>query len=151
MLRLAQTVHLSCIEINMIPGGPKRTFTWPIHLRVPSATPKMISIPIALHHKPCTYLVLKLAQSPKRPKRASIWPVSPRSSIVCAQNMHPSCVETNTISKQTKTNFHLTHVTMEVYRVWPKRFSCPWYIRGKPCTYPTLTLTPSPCGPKASF
>jgi hypothetical protein len=55
--------------------------------------------------------------------------------------MHLSCVEINTISKWTKWSFHLTHNTLEVHRVWPKRLLCPWYIWRKPCTYLTPRLT----------
>jgi hypothetical protein len=37
------------------------------------------------HRKPCTYLASKLALSPNRPKRASSWALSPRSTIGCMQ------------------------------------------------------------------
>jgi hypothetical protein len=67
--------------------------------------------------KPCTYLVSRLALSPKRPKRASIWPTLSWSSIGCTENdskfmvrpserMHLHCAEINTISKWTKRSFH---------------------------------------------
>jgi hypothetical protein len=36
--------------------------------------------------KLCTYLALKQTLSPNRPKRASIWASSPRSTIQCIQN-----------------------------------------------------------------
>jgi hypothetical protein len=56
--------------------------------------------------------------------------------IVClAQTMHLSCADTNTISKWTKTRFHVTHVTLEFHRVCPKWFLRLWYVRHKPCTY----------------
>jgi hypothetical protein len=37
---------------------------------------------LRVQRKPCTYLVSRLALSPKRPNWASIWPTSPRSSII---------------------------------------------------------------------
>jgi hypothetical protein len=36
--------------------------------------------------KPCTYLASRLALSPNRPKWASTWVSSPRSTIRCIQN-----------------------------------------------------------------
>jgi hypothetical protein len=41
------------------------------------------------------------------------------------QTVHLSCVKINTISKQTKSNFHFTHVTMELHRVRPKAIGMP--------------------------
>jgi hypothetical protein len=61
-----------------------------------------------------------------------------------AQTMHLPCAETNTISKQTETSFHLTYIYHEYHRVFPKWFPCPWYIRRKLCTYLALRLTLSP-------
>jgi hypothetical protein len=67
------------------------------------------------------------------------------------QTVHQSCVEINTISKRTQMSFHLTHITLEVHRVRPKRFLCPWYIQRKPCTYLAPRLTACPRGPKQAF
>jgi hypothetical protein len=39
-----------------------------------------------------------------------------------AQSHATILVENNSISEQTKMSFHLTHITMEVHRVQPKRF-----------------------------
>jgi hypothetical protein len=61
-----------------------------------------------------------------------------------AQTVQQSYVEINTISKRTQMSFHLTHITLEVHRVWPKIFLCSWYIQRKPCTYVVLRLTLSP-------
>jgi hypothetical protein len=36
------------------------------------------------------------------------------------ETMNLSCTDTNTISKQTETRFHMTHVTDEFHRVRPK-------------------------------
>jgi hypothetical protein len=64
--------------------------------------------------------------------------------MVCSvQTMHLSCIETNTISKRTKTSFHLTNVTKKSHQVCLKRFPCPWYIRYKlyTCLAPRLILS----------
>ena len=39
------------------------------------------------------------------------------------QTVHLSCAKTNTISKQTKTSFHLTYITLEYHSVVPKAIS----------------------------
>jgi hypothetical protein len=65
--------------------------------------------------------------------------------MVClAQTMYLSCIKISTISKRTKSIFHLSHITMEYLWVHPKWFLSLWYIWCKPCTYfaPTLTLSP---------
>jgi hypothetical protein len=92
--RSAQTVQLSCVKISRISKETETSF----HLT---------HITKELHHlcqqwflslwyvrsNLCTYLVPRLILSSNglkrastRPKQASIWPVSPRSSIICAQN-----------------------------------------------------------------
>jgi hypothetical protein len=125
--------------------------------------PKWIPSLLRVRLKLCSYLASRLTLSPNRPKRASIWPTSPRSSIGCTQNdfqdygmfipklfpslvhVRRSCLKNSIISKRTKMSFYLTHVTLEFHRVLPKSFPCPWYIRHKLCTYlpPRLTLSPN--------
>jgi hypothetical protein len=39
-----------------------------------------------------------------------------------AQTVHLSCTETNTISKQTETSFHLTYITCVYHQVCPNHF-----------------------------
>jgi hypothetical protein len=51
------------------------------------------------------------------------------------QTVHLSCTDTNTVYKQTKMRFHMTHVTYEFHRVHPKLFMSLWYVQCKPCTY----------------
>jgi hypothetical protein len=108
--------------------------------------------------KPCTYLASRLALSPNGLKRASTWASSPRSTIGCAktisepmvcfaQTVHLSCTNTNTVSKWTKTRFHMTNITKEVHRVQPKWFPSLWYIRRKLYTYLVLRLALCPNGP----
>jgi hypothetical protein len=68
--------------------------------------------------------------------------------MVCSvQTVHLSCNDTNTVSKRTKTRFHMTHVTHEFYRVHPKLFMSLCYVQCKPCTYPASRLALSPIGP----
>jgi hypothetical protein len=115
-----------------------------------------------IRRKPCTYLAPKLTLSQNGLKRASTWPMSPTNTIGCVkiifeplvrslQTVHPSCAETNTISKQTKISFHLTYISEEYHQVCPKPFPCPWYIRCKSCTYLALRLKLCPNGSKWAF
>jgi hypothetical protein len=113
---------------------------------------------VHIRRKPCTYLVSRLTLSPNGSKRASYGPTllvpSAMSKMifmpeVCsAQTMHLSCTETNTISKRTKTSFHLTYITYEYHPVCPKRFLCLRYIWRQPYTYLASRSTLSPNGPK---
>jgi hypothetical protein len=64
------------------------------------------------------------------------------------QTMHLFFIKITTISKRTKTSFHLSLMIMEYHRVRPKRFRGQWYVWRKPNTYLALTLTLSPNGPK---
>jgi hypothetical protein len=63
------------------------------------------------------------------------------------QTTHLSCINTNTVSKQTKTRFHTTHVTYDFHRVGPKLFMSPWQVQCKPCTYLASRLALSPNRP----
>jgi hypothetical protein len=102
----------------------------------------------------CTFVAPTLTLSPIGPKQESSWPTSPMSSIgesktiskpmVClAQTVHLSCVKINTISKWTKTSFHLSLVSLQSHRVHAKRFLSLWYVCRKSCTYLAPTLIPS--------
>jgi hypothetical protein len=104
--------------------------------------------------KPCTYLASRLALSPKGPKRASTWALSPSGIIVSrtisepmvrlAQTMHLSCTDTNTASKLKEVRLHMTHVTLVFCRVHPKWFPSLWYVQHKLCTYLKSRLALSP-------
>jgi hypothetical protein len=48
--------------------------------------PKRFPCPWYIRHKPCTYLALRLKQSPNRSKWPSTWSTSPRSAINCFKN-----------------------------------------------------------------
>jgi hypothetical protein len=55
-------------------------------LKDSSGASKMISKPTVRSAQPCTYLASRLALSPNKPKRASTWASSPRSTIGCVRN-----------------------------------------------------------------
>jgi hypothetical protein len=63
------------------------------------------------------------------------------------QTEHLSCTDANTVSEQSKTRFHTTHVTYEFHRVRPKLFMSLWYVRCKSCTYLASRLALSPNRP----
>jgi hypothetical protein len=58
------------------------------------------------------------------------------------QTVHLSWINISTVSKWTKTSFHLSLVTWEYHLVRPKWFLRLWYIWRKPCTYLAQKLTP---------
>jgi hypothetical protein len=69
----AKTVHLSDAEINTVSKRTKATIdfthvTYEFH----QVRPKLFLSLLHVQRKPCTYLLLRLAQSQKTPKRASI-------------------------------------------------------------------------------
>jgi hypothetical protein len=67
--------------------------------------------------------------------------------MVCLmQTVHLSCTDANTVSKRTKTRFHMTHVSCELHLVRPKLFMSLWYVQCKPCTYLPSRLALSPNG-----
>jgi hypothetical protein len=57
------------------------------------------------------------------------------------------CTDTSTVSKWTKTRFHMTHVTYEFHRVRPKLYIRIWLIPCNQCTYLVSRLALSPNGP----
>jgi hypothetical protein len=86
MVRLAQTVHLSCTKSNTISKRTERRFymthvTQEFH----RVCPKWFMGLWYVWCKLWIYLA-RLTLSPNAPKRDSIWPTSPRSSIRCIQN-----------------------------------------------------------------
>jgi hypothetical protein len=84
-------------------------------------------------HKPCTYLMSRLALCPNGLKQASNWASSPWSTIGCVQNDFwaygtfglnhaPMLPNTNNISERTEVRFEMTHVTSKFHQVHPKLF-----------------------------
>jgi hypothetical protein len=66
------------------------------------------------------------------------------SMVRSVQTMHLFCTDANSISNQTETRFHMTHITYKFHRVRPKQFLTQWYIHRKPCTYFASILALSP-------
>jgi hypothetical protein len=44
------------------------------------------------------------------------------------QTVRLTCAHTNTITDRTVTRLHMCHITLEFYRLRPKRFPSLWYI-----------------------
>jgi hypothetical protein len=159
MVCSVQTMHLSCTNTNTVSKWTKmRLHTTHVTYELHRVRPKLFMSLWYVQCKPCTYLASKLALSPNGPNRASTWASSPRSPIECVQNdsismvgsvqtVHQSCTDTYTVSKRTKTRFHMTHVTYKFNRVRPKPFMSLWYIQCKLCTYLASRLALSPNGP----
>jgi hypothetical protein len=65
--------------------------------------------------------------------------------MVCSmQTVYLSCININTISKQTEPSFQLSLFILEYKQVRQKWFLRLWCIRNKLCTYLALKLTLSP-------
>jgi hypothetical protein len=87
MVRLAETVHLSCIKISTTSKWTETS----IHLSLITLQFYLFRLKQFLclwyfWRKPSTYLLPTLTPSPNGPKQHSPWPTSPRSSIGCVQN-----------------------------------------------------------------
>jgi hypothetical protein len=160
MVRLVQTMDLSCTDTNTISNGPKWDSTWPTSPRSSIGCVQNDSELTVRSGKPCTYLESRLALSPNESKRVCIWASSPRCTtssvfkmiseptVRLAQTVHLSYIETNTVSKRNETNFHLSLVTQAHHPVHPKQFPSLWYVWRKPGTYHAPKLTVSSKGPK---
>jgi hypothetical protein len=172
MVRLAQTLHLSCSDANTISEwtktrvltGASKTISSPMVCSAqtvterplePQVRPKRLLSLWYVWRNPYTYVAPTLTPSPNRPKQYSTWSTSPRSSISASkmisepmirsvQIVHLSCIKISTISKQTETSIHLSLITLEFKLFYPKWFLNLWYILPKQCTYLAPTLTPSP-------
>ena len=86
MVRLAQTMHLSCVEVNTISKRTETSFPLHLcHLGYHQLHPNWFLILWHIWCKGYTYLASRLTLSPNSTKWAHTWPTSPRSSIECAQ------------------------------------------------------------------
>jgi hypothetical protein len=84
---LAQTMHLSCTDPNTISKLTKMRFHMThVTLKFHRVHPKWFLGLWFVHHKPCTYLVSRLALSLSGPNWGSTWSSSSRSTIWCVQN-----------------------------------------------------------------
>ena len=105
------------------PNGPKQDSTRPTSPRssiecVQNDFPSLWYV----RRQPCTHLASRLASSPNARNELPLEPLHLRvasgasktisdPTIHLVQTVHLSCTDTNTVSKRSKTRFHLTHVT----------------------------------------
>jgi hypothetical protein len=120
MVRLTQTEHLSCTDDNTVSKQIKTRFRKIDLTKQFHRMPPILFLSLRyVQRKPCTNLALRVALSRNGPNKASTRASSPRGPIECVQNdfyayvcsvqtMHLCCTNTNTISKRTKTRFHMT-------------------------------------------
>ena len=94
MVHLALAVHQPCTDTNSLQMDRNKIPYDPRHLGVPSGASKTISEPML-----CSAQTMHL----------SCVKTDPMGCL--AQTVHISCKDTNTVSKQTKTRFHMNHVT----------------------------------------
>jgi hypothetical protein len=96
--------------------------------------------------KPCTYLASRIAiyqmnwvEHPLEFCHQGVLSGASKMifepTLCLAQTVYLSCTDTNTISKWTKTRFHMSHITLEFHRVHPKWFLRLWYVGHKLFTY----------------
>jgi hypothetical protein len=123
LICLVQTVHLSCNDTNTVFKWTKTRFHMTnVTLEFHRVHPQRFLSLWYVWHKPCTYLMLRSALSPNVSKEVPLEPCHlavpfgasktiPEPIICSAQIVLLSCTDTNTISEQTKTRFHMTHVT----------------------------------------
>jgi hypothetical protein len=123
IIRLAQTVHLSCVKISTISKRSQTSF----HLSLVAkeyhwVRPKQFLSQWYIRCKPCSYIAPALTLSPNVPKWDFTWPTHlglPSSAfkiifepmVHLAQTAHLSWVRISTICKRTQTRFHLSLVT----------------------------------------
>jgi hypothetical protein len=148
VVRLAQNMQLSRTDANKVTKWTKTRFNMAhVTKEFHRVRPKWFLSIWYVWHKPSNYLASRLAPSPNGLNQASAWASSPRSTIVGVQNdsgpivrlaqtMQLSCTDTNTISKQSESSFHLSLINYEYHRVRPKWFLSLWYVWCKPCTDP---------------
>jgi hypothetical protein len=118
-----QTVHLSCTDTNTVSKRTKTRFhTTHVTCEFHRVHPKLFMSLWYVQCKPCTYLASRLALSPNGPNRAPLDPRHLGVPLVASkmiyepivhltQTEHLSCTDTNTVSKQIETRFHMGHVT----------------------------------------
>ena len=124
MLRLTQTVHLSCVKISTISGSNKTSFHLSLcHLVVPTGAFKMIFLaygtsrayhaPILHRHKHC--LQMERREIPHDPRHVGV--PSGASKMIyepmvrSTQTVHLSSIDTNIISKWKEARVQMTYVT----------------------------------------
>ena len=124
MVQLVQTVNVYLAPMLVRPpNGPKQDSTRPTSPRssIECVQNDFLSL-LYVRRQPSTHLASRLASSPHArnelplealhvgvPSGASKTISDPMVRLV--QTVHLSCTDTNTVSKQTKTRCHPTHVT----------------------------------------
>jgi hypothetical protein len=85
IIRLAQTVHQSCLKISTLQMDQNELLFEPHHIGVPSGLSKMIFEPMVSWAQ-IVQLTPTLTPSPNKSMRGSTEPMSLRSSFRCVQN-----------------------------------------------------------------
>jgi hypothetical protein len=156
MVRLAQTVHLSCTDTNTVPKCIETRFH---KTHAPRSFIGCVQNDFwayatfrATVHLSCikigTISKSDRIELPLVPRHLGV-PSSASKTITTfmvrlAQTMHLSCTRTNIVSKQTEMRIYITHVTYEFNRLHSKWHPSLWYVWCIPLTYPTLGLAISP-------
>jgi hypothetical protein len=153
------TMHLSYTDTNIISKPTKTRFrTTHVTSEFRRVRPKLFMSLWYVQWKLCTYLPSWVALSSNRPNRAP--PVPPQMGVPSGvsktidepmvrltQIENLSCTDANTISKQIKTRFHMTHNTYESHWGPLIIFSSLRYVQRKLCTDLASRVALSPNGP----
>jgi hypothetical protein len=139
MVHLAQTMHLSCTNTNIISKLTEIRFhrshtTKEFHRVRQKWFFKPMVHSAQTVHLSCVKIIIGCVKMISEPM------------VRLAQTVHLSC--THTIFKWAKMRFMRTHVTEEFHWVRPKWFLRLRYFRCKRCTYLASRLALSPNGPK---
>jgi hypothetical protein len=156
MVHLAQTMLLSCDEINTISKWTETSFYFThVTLEYHRWRPKWFQSLWYIQRKPCFYHVMKLILSPNGPRRVSTSHTSRWSTIGGAQNdfraygifgaNHAPILYWDLYYHQTDGNeLPLDQRHLGVPSVCPIWLQSLWYIWRKPCTYLASRLILSP-------
>jgi hypothetical protein len=156
VVRLVQTVDLSCTETNTISKLTETRF-YMIHVTCSSISASKMISELTVRSAQTVHLSwINISTITKQTE--TTFPFEPRhlgepsgaaktiyeAMVQLAQTVHLSCTETNTVFKPTETSFHLSLVTQEYHPVHAKQFLSLWYISKPRAPKPT----PSPKGSK---
>jgi hypothetical protein len=154
MVRLAQTMHLSCVKISIMSNELSQASTW---ASLPKSTIRCVQndfygmfstnhAPTMHRHQHCLQMDQKeIPQDPRHlrvPSAAS--KMTSKAMVHSSQTVHLPCVRMSYIFERSRSSFHLSLLTKEYHWVRPKRFLSLWYIWCKPCTYLASRFTVSP-------
>jgi hypothetical protein len=159
MVRLAQTMHLSCTDTNTVLEWKGERFKMThVTQEFHRVRPKWFLSLWYVWRKSCTYLGSRLAQYSNRPsfhlslatfKYHQVCPIRFLSRWYVWQKLCTYLALTLTLNPtQKEVRFRMTPVTYEFHQERSKWFMTLWYTRHKPCTYLASRLAQSPKGPK---